>query len=77
MPQREDLHGGVIPEQFLDELTCELMVLPMVLPSGHCVDQSTLDRLAHNDSTYGRPPTDPFTGESTQSITACVHAMSI
>ncbi len=51
-----------IPEQFLDELTFELMVLPVLLPSGHCVDQSSVDRLAHNDALYGRAPTDPFTG---------------
>lgn len=56
------VEGVEVPEQFLDELTFEVMVLPMLLPSGHCVDQSTLDRLGQSDSTYGRPPTDPFTG---------------
>lgn len=55
-------HSGEIPEHFLDELTFEVMVLPMVLPSGHCVDKSTLDRLALSDAAYGRSPTDPFTG---------------
>ena len=49
-----------IPDRFLDELTFELMVLPMLLPSGHCVDQSTLDKLAHNDALYGRPPNRSF-----------------
>ena len=51
-----------VPERFLDEITCEIMVLPMLLPSGHYVDRSTLDRLQHTDSVYGRPPSDPFTG---------------
>jgi hypothetical protein len=51
-----------IPVRFLDELTFELMILPMLLPSGHFVDQSTVDRLADSDALYGRPPTDPFTG---------------
>lgn len=57
--------GGVtatVPEHFLDEITYELMALPMLLPSGHFVDRSTLDKLQHTDSMYGRPPSDPFTG---------------
>lgn len=57
--------GGVtatVPEQFLDEITYELMALPMLLPSGHFVDRSTLEKLQHTDSMYGRPPSDPFTG---------------
>lgn len=53
-----------IPEQFLDELTFEVMVLPMLMPSGHYVDKSTVDKLAVGDATYGRPPTDPFTGDA-------------
>ena len=52
-----------VPEHFLDELTFEVMVLPMLLPSGHCVDQTTLDRLVVSDASYGRPPSDPFTGD--------------
>ena len=52
----------ILPDRFLDEITCELMSLPMLLPSGHYVDRSTLDKLRHADSTYGRPPSDPFTG---------------
>ena len=51
-----------LPDRFLDEITCELMTLPMLLPSGHCVDRSTLDKLHHTDSIYGRAPSDPFTG---------------
>ena len=61
--QARDEEGTVrIPEHFLDEITCELMVLPMLLPSGHFVDRSTLEKLHHTDITYGRPPSDPFTG---------------
>ena len=55
------LHAN-IPEELLDALTFELMVLPMLLPSGHYVDRSTVDKLAAADAVYGRPPTDPFTG---------------
>ena len=32
-----------IPEEFLDELTYEIMAMPVLLPSGHTIDQSTLD----------------------------------
>ena len=51
-----------VPSEFLDKITYDIMHVPMLLPSGHYVDQSTLERLADNDALYGRPPTDPFTG---------------
>jgi len=54
--------GQNVPPQLLDEITFEVMEMPMVLPSGRCVDQSTLDKLAATDAACGRPPTDPFTG---------------
>lgn len=50
------------PHRFLDEITYELMQVPMVLPSGHFVDQSTLQRSQECDQLYSRPPSDPFTG---------------
>lgn len=57
--------GGqdTIPEKFLDEITYEIMAVPMLLPSGHYVDKNTLDKLLHTDAIYGRPPSDPFTGK--------------
>ena len=54
-----------IPDKYTDELTCEVMLVPMKLPSGHFVDKATLERLEENDLSYGRQPCDPFTGEST------------
>ncbi|XP_030620833.1 RING finger protein 37 [Chanos chanos] len=51
-----------IPEEFLDPLTQELMVLPMILPSGMVVDISTLEEYQRREATWGRPPNDPFTG---------------
>ena len=57
-----------VPERFLDEITFEVMTLPMLLPSGHCVDQSTLDKLAQNDTARGRSPSDPFTGTHNHSM---------
>ena len=58
----DNLKVDNIFEKFLDELTFEMMALPMLLPSGHYVDQTTLDKLAQSDVAAGRPPTDPFTG---------------
>ena len=51
-----------IPEEFLDELTFEIMSIPMLLPSGHSIDVFTLDRFSDVEATYGRQPSDPFTG---------------
>ncbi|XP_041957227.1 RING finger protein 37 isoform X1 [Alosa sapidissima] len=51
-----------VPEEFLDPLTQELMVLPMVLPSGAVVDLSSLEEYQRREATWGRSPSDPFTG---------------
>ncbi|XP_031583200.1 RING finger protein 37 [Oreochromis aureus] len=51
-----------IPEEFLDPLTQEVMMLPMLLPSGVSVDNSTLEEYQKREATWGRPPNDPFTG---------------
>ena len=48
--------------EFLDVITSELMSLPMTLPSGHCVDRSTVERHAREEQRWGRVPSDPFTG---------------
>ncbi|XP_066499938.1 RING finger protein 37 isoform X3 [Hoplias malabaricus] len=53
-----------IPQEFLDPLTQELMVLPMILPSGMVVDNSTLEEYQKQEATWGRLPNDPFTGVS-------------
>ncbi|XP_062854337.1 RING finger protein 37 [Trichomycterus rosablanca] len=51
-----------IPDEFLDPLTQELMILPMILPSGMVVDNSTLEEYQKREATWGRLPNDPFTG---------------
>ncbi|XP_008284841.1 RING finger protein 37 [Stegastes partitus] len=51
-----------IPEEFLDPITQEVMVLPMLLPSGVSVDNTTLEEHQKREATWGRPPNDPFTG---------------
>ncbi|XP_041793261.1 RING finger protein 37 isoform X2 [Chelmon rostratus] len=51
-----------IPEEFLDPITQEVMLLPMLLPSGVSVDNTTLEEHQKREATWGRPPNDPFTG---------------
>ncbi|XP_005099435.1 RING finger protein 37 [Aplysia californica] len=51
-----------IPEDFVDPITCEVMAVPMLLPSGKNVDMGTLDRFFKSEASFGRKPRDPFTG---------------
>lgn len=51
-----------IPEQYLDAITYEIMSLPMVLPSGKTIDNSTLMKHNSQEEKWGRMPSDPFTG---------------
>ena len=54
--------NGQVPESFLDEITYEVMLIPMLLPSGHYVDQATIDKFSSVENSWGRPSADPFTG---------------
>lgn len=58
----ESVEKDGIPEDFKDDLTYELMTIPMTLPSGKTVDRSTLDKHIASERTFGRKPGDPFTG---------------
>ncbi|KAK7083568.1 hypothetical protein SK128_001460, partial [Halocaridina rubra] len=51
-----------IPEDFLDPLTCEVMTIPLLLPSGQSIDAQVLERFIANEAQWGRPASDPFTG---------------
>lgn len=51
-----------LPDDFIDELTFEVMALPMTLPSGKTIDQDTLEKHIENERSFGRKPCDPFTG---------------
>ncbi|NXN82411.1 RNF37 protein, partial [Bombycilla garrulus] len=51
-----------VPEEFLDPITLEIMTLPMLLPSGKVIDQSTLEKCNRSEASWGRVPSDPFTG---------------
>lgn len=51
-----------IPDEFLDGLTCEIMALPVRLPSGNVIDERTLERFTRQEASWGRGQSDPFTG---------------
>nr|XP_056711694.1 RING finger protein 37 [Euleptes europaea] len=51
-----------IPEEFLDPITLEVMTFPMLLPSGKVVDRETLEKCNRSEASWGRVPSDPFTG---------------
>lgn len=51
-----------IPDEFVDAITQEILVMPFVLPSGNVIDETTLEKHNRHEETYGRLPSDPFTG---------------
>lgn len=52
-----------IPTEYLDAITHNLMSLPVLLPCGQTIDQTTLDRYVQEEAIWGRAPSDPFTGK--------------
>jgi hypothetical protein len=52
---------SVIPEEFIDSITNEVMIDPILLPSGHSVDKTTLDKYVSEEAKWCRRPSDPFT----------------
>ena len=52
-----------LPEDFIDPITCELMTVPVLLPSGHNIDTTTLEKHITAERSWGRLPSDPFTGK--------------
>jgi U-box domain len=51
-----------IPDEFNDAITQDLLVMPFVLPSGNVIDETTLEKHKRHEESYGRLPSDPFTG---------------
>ncbi|KAG4080147.1 hypothetical protein HA402_008218 [Bradysia odoriphaga] len=51
-----------IPDELCDAITHQIMTVPMTLPSGKTVDQSTIEKFNKIEATWGREPSDPFTG---------------
>eukprot|EP00112_Aurelia_sp_Birch-Aquarium-sp1_P007786 Seg1850.6 transcript_id=Seg1850.6/GoldUCD/mRNA.D3Y31 product="RING finger protein 37" protein_id=Seg1850.6/GoldUCD/D3Y31 len=64
----EPVTSKIIPEEFIDPITFEIMVLPVLLPSGHTIDSSTLEKCTQADKNNGRDPLDPFTGKTLTEI---------
>ncbi|XP_033756909.1 LOW QUALITY PROTEIN: RING finger protein 37-like [Pecten maximus] len=54
--------GIEVPQDFVDKITCDIMTVPMLLPCGENIDQSTLEKHNSNEASWGRPPSDPYTG---------------
>ena len=55
-------NGVQIPDDFIDQITFEIMTMPMLLPCGKNIDQSTLEKFVNTEASWGRAPSDPFTG---------------
>ncbi|XP_064630575.1 RING finger protein 37-like [Lineus longissimus] len=51
-----------IPNEFMDPITCDIMTMPLLLPSGHSIDKNTMERHIAEEAKWGRSPNDPFTG---------------
>ncbi|XP_023658881.1 RING finger protein 37 isoform X2 [Paramormyrops kingsleyae] len=51
-----------IPQEFLDPFTQEVMTLPLLLPSGVVIDNTSLEKYQRQEASWGRLPNDPFTG---------------
>ena len=62
MNHSHDANLFKIPEDFIDPITYDMMILPVLLPSGHTVDATTLEKCIKQDERNGRMPLDPFTG---------------
>ncbi len=56
-----DLKRVEIPDEYLDELTHEMMRLPIKLPSQKYIDKSTLDKYLLEKKQKSQPELDPFT----------------
>lgn len=59
LPEADDSFN--IPENFLDAITHDLLVMPYILPSGSVIDESTIRKYNKHEELYGRLPSDPFT----------------
>ncbi|XP_069140210.1 RING finger protein 37-like [Argopecten irradians] len=55
-------NGIEVPKDFVDKIICDIMTVPMLLPCGENIDQMTLEKHNSNEASWGRPPSDPYTG---------------
>ena len=68
----DHITSRIIPDEFIDPITFELMVLPVLLPSGHTIDSSTLEKCTQADENNGRQPLDPFTGKMLTEVSKAI-----
>lgn len=66
-----------IPADFLDALTADLMLIPMLLPSGYLIDRTTLEKCIAEDNRWCRAPRDPFTLKAFTGMTQPVVAQQL
>ncbi|RMZ95812.1 glycosylated lysosomal membrane A-like [Brachionus plicatilis] len=57
----QQLKKILVPEEFIDVLTNEMMRMPVKLPSNKHIDQSTLDKYIAEKKKNNVEPSDPFT----------------
>lgn len=62
LPNGTSSHGDNVPEDFIDPITLSIMTLPVLLPCGTTIDQTTLERHINSEKSWGHSPSDPFTG---------------
>ncbi|ELT95522.1 hypothetical protein CAPTEDRAFT_186092 [Capitella teleta] len=66
-PVRIDERGSIpeelIPDDFVDPLTHDLMTFPILLPCGQSIDSTTHEKYIDQEAKWGRAPNDPFTGQ--------------
>ena len=65
------------PSEFLDSLTFNIMLIPMLLPSGHLIDRTTLEKCVEEDLRWCRLPRDPFTLEAFTEMTQPIVAQQL
>ena len=61
LPRLDPSATDDVPSDFLDALTFEVMLIPMLLPSDYLIDRSTLEKCIAEDRRWCRTPRDPFT----------------
>jgi hypothetical protein len=62
----KSVHDKNLPSWVLDSITNDVMRQPILLPSGHWVDQSTIEKWRKENLTWSRQLNDPFTGQILQ-----------
>lgn len=62
LPAQDNGEESLVPQEFLDPLTFDIMRNPVLLPSGHTIDGMTLEKHISSQAERGKIASDPFTG---------------